>query len=215
MRLSRCCCCCCHLPLAATCISLAPLAAAFAFTRLACSYQCNLWLQTADLQLLLLLLLAVCCLLESIARATRQQRRQRCSDATWSACSYFRLPHFVAAARRATPKRASHLAYATHTPRQVTQILWHEHSSSCRGSMQSCVRCAVQGSPALFHPGAKVKAFVLGNPEFTAHTSSPPSAPFSTEEPSPKAYMMWADSATLWECTERKFRVGLSYVWSM
>lgn len=96
MRLSRCCCCCCccHLPLGATCISLAPLAAAFAFTRLACSYQCNLWLQTADLQLLLLVL-AACCNRLPEPRATRQ-RRQRCSDATCSACSYFRLPHFVA-----------------------------------------------------------------------------------------------------------------------
>lgn len=77
---------------------------------------------------------AVRCL--SCNRLAEPRATSRAGNVATSACSsYFRLPHFVAAAAT-TPKRASYLAYATHTPRQVTQILRHERSGGSN-SMQS------------------------------------------------------------------------------
>lgn len=118
---------CCHLPLA-TCISLAPLAAqAFAFTRRVflsmqpMASNCD-GLATAAA------CAAFCCnRLQPTPATTSRGGNVATSACSSSSSSYFRLPHFVAATVAATtPKRASHLAYATHTPRQVTQILWHE-----------------------------------------------------------------------------------------
>lgn len=80
---------CCHLYF--TC----PIGSSFRFhsTRVFLSMQ----LMASNCGLATAAAAAACCLLQSIARATRRRRRrQRCSDAKWSACSYFRLPHFVA-----------------------------------------------------------------------------------------------------------------------